>query len=145
MCAASASERVLAEPFWKAPRSPERSFSLLAPEGEGGFSRQKGKVDRQQGKVASEREGGSSHTKTKNCSTLSGILSHKEQNIHQRQTPSSSWRGRETSWQRRPLSVTLFDIGSAPSVAPIWRGIPTRIHMITYLWLHTLPMHYYWM
>jgi len=26
MCAASASERVLAEPFWKAPRSPERSL-----------------------------------------------------------------------------------------------------------------------
>jgi len=29
MCAASASERVLAEPFWKAPRSPERSFRWL--------------------------------------------------------------------------------------------------------------------
>ena len=29
MCAASASERVLVEPFWKAPRSPERSSRWL--------------------------------------------------------------------------------------------------------------------
>ena len=45
-------------------RNP-RKKEVLAPEGEGGFSRQKGKVDLQQGKVASEREGGSSHTKKK--------------------------------------------------------------------------------
>ena len=29
MCAASASKRVLAEPFWKAPRSPERGIRYL--------------------------------------------------------------------------------------------------------------------